>query len=165
MRFIQSSGQKTEACPYHQLVHLDNSESFQVNSSCESVSIITSKPWFVLPPLQAYYFKTKNPFYKELPPFRSDCVKSSEISMEFIYPNQESTIFLPKDFDGIINELILKVAHSKPETELYWYLNETYIGTTKDIHDKAILPEPGEHVITVIDALGNELILKITISE
>ncbi|GAA4242017.1 penicillin-binding protein 1C [Winogradskyella damuponensis] len=165
MRYIQASGKKTEPCPYHKLVHLDASEQFQVNTSCEAISNIKNKSWFILPPLQAYYFKTKNPFYKPLPPYRADCTESIGTPMEFIYPNQQSTIYLPKDFDGNINELILKVAHSKPELELYWYVDSEYIGSTKDIHDMAILPSSGNHIITVIDELGNELKHKITISE
>ena len=165
MKYIQVNGKKTRPCPFHKLVHLDVSEKFQVNSSCETISNIKNIPWFVLPPLQAYYFKTKNPYYKPLPPFRSDCIESSEISMEFIYPNQQSTIYLPKDFDGNTNDLILKVAHSKPELKIYWYIDSAYIGSTKDIHEIAVLPNPGNHLITVVDELGNELKHKITISE
>ncbi|WP_299367410.1 penicillin-binding protein 1C [Winogradskyella sp.] len=165
MRYIQNSGQKTEPCPFHQLVHLDVHGRFQVNSSCEVVSKIKNQPWFVLPPLQAYYFKNKNPFYKALPPYREDCTESIAVSMEFIYPNRQNTIFLPKDFDGNTNDLVLRVAHSKPELELYWYIDNQFVGSTKDIHDMAILPEEGEHVITVVDELGNELKHKITILE
>ena len=165
LKYIQNSGKKTESCPFHKLVHLDASEQFQVNSSCEVVSNIKNEPWFILPPLQAYYFKSKNPFYKELPPFRMDCAETSSISMEFIYPNQQSTIFLPKDFNGKTNDLILKVAHSKPELELYWYVDNQFIGQTKDIHDMAVLPTTGNHTITVVDELGNELKHNITISE
>ncbi len=165
LRYIQKSGQKTEPCPFHKLVHLDASEQYQVNSSCEAISNINTQPWFVLPPLQAYYFKSKNPFYKMAPPFRPDCVASSGISMEFIYPNQQSTIFLPKDFDGNTNAVILKVAHSKPELELYWYIDNQFVGSTKDIHDMSVLPSSGEHVITVMDELGNEIKHKITISD
>ena len=165
MRFIQTSGKKTQPCPFHKLVHLDASERYQVNSSCEAITNINTKSWFVLPPLQAYYFKSKNPFYKPLPPFRTDCTESSGISMEFIYPNQQSTIYLPKDFDGKTNELILKIAHSKPELEIHWYVDSEYIGSTKDIHDMAVLPSSGEHTITVMDELGNSLKHKITISD
>ncbi|WP_197429353.1 penicillin-binding protein 1C [Winogradskyella endarachnes] len=163
MQFIQASGKKTEPCPFHKLVHLDVAERYQVNSSCEAISNIINKSWFVLPPLQAHYFKSKNPYYKPLPPFRNDCVESSGISMEFIYPNQQSTIYLPKDFNGKTNDLILKVAHSKPEIELHWYIDSEYIGSTKDIHDMAVLPSTGEHIITVTDELGNSLKHKITI--
>jgi penicillin-binding protein 1C len=165
LRFIQLSGQKTAPCPYHKLAHLDALEQFQVNTSCENLDAISNTPWFILPPLQAYYYKAKNPFYKPLPPFRPDCNDSSGISMEFIYPNQQSTIYLPKDFDGKTNDLILKVAHSKPELELYWYIDNQYIGSTKDIHNKAVIPTIGAHTITVVDELGNELNHKITISK
>jgi len=165
LEFVQQSGQKTAPCPYHRVVHLDASKTHRVNTSCESVSNINQESWFVLPPLQAYYYKSKNPFYKDLPPYRSDCDAPVESVMEFIYPNQQSTVFLPKDFDGNTNELVLKVAHSKPRTELFWYLNSHYIGTTKDIHDMAILPDVGQHSITVIDGLGNALQHKITVSE
>ncbi|MCB0399978.1 MAG: penicillin-binding protein 1C, partial [Winogradskyella sp.] len=163
-RFIQNSGQKTAPCPFHKLIHLDIAEQFQVNSSCENVSNLKTTSWFVLPPLQEYYFKAKNPFYKSLPPYRTDCVETSAVQMEFIYPNQQNTIFLPKDFDGNTNDLILKVAHSKPELNLYWYIDDAYVGQTKDIHDMAILPQQGEHTITVVDELGNEIRHNITVS-
>jgi len=163
-RFIQNAGQKTAPCPFHNLIHLDASEQFQVNSSCEDISNLKTTSWFVLPPLQEYYFKTKNPFYKSLPPFRNDCVETSAVRMEFIYPNQQNTIFLPKDFDGNTNELILKVAHSKSELKLFWYIDDVYVGQTKDMHDMAILPQQGEHTITVVDELGNEIKHKITVA-
>ncbi|GAB4159600.1 MAG: penicillin-binding protein 1C [Winogradskyella sp.] len=164
-QFIQKSGQKTAPCPFHKLVHLDASERFQVNSSCESVSKLKTVSWFVLPPLQEYYFKTKNPFYKPLPPYRGDCIETSATRMEFIYPNQQNTIFLPKDFDGNTNDLVLKVAHSKPELVLYWYIDDIYVGQTKDIHDMAILPKQGKHLITVLDELGNEIKHTITVAD
>ncbi|QRM88600.1 penicillin-binding protein 1C [Lacinutrix sp. WUR7] len=164
-KFIQLSGLKTKPCPYHKLVHLDTNEQYQVNSSCEAISNITNKSWFVLPPLMEFYYKTKNPFYKRLPRFRSDCLGENTISMQFIYPKENTTVFLPKDFDGNTNELVLKIAHSKPETTLFWYVDAVFVGTTKDIHDMAILPKVGKHVITVVDTFGNETKRKITISK
>lgn len=164
LEYIQISGLKTKPCPYHVLVHLDKTETHQVNSSCEDINNITHKSWFVLPPLMEYYYKTKNPFYKSLPQFRSDCLGDDNISMQFIYPKEASTIFLPKDFDGKTNELILKIAHSKPEATVFWYVDETFVGTTKDIHDMAITPSIGNHKITVVDGFGNEINCKVTIA-
>ncbi len=163
--YIQNSGLKTEPCPYHILVHLDENESYQVNTSCEPLDRIIHKPWFVLPPLMSYYYKAKNPFYKTLPKFRSDCLGSDAITMAFIYPKSNNTVFLPKNFNGEVNELILKVAYSKPENILFWYLNDTFIGSTKDLHELAIKPAKGDYTITVIDAFGNEVKRKITVSE
>lgn len=164
-KFIQKNGLKTQACPYHVLVHLDKNEQYQVNSSCENVSDIQSKSWFVLPPLMAYYYQTKNPFYKALPAYRDDCLGETSTKMAFIYPKENNTIFLPKDFDGSTNELILKLAHSKPETIVFWYLNETFIASTKAIHEMAIQPKQGKHLVTVVDELGNEAKIGFEISE
>ncbi len=164
-KFIQKSGLKTQACPYHVLVHLDKNEQYQVNSSCENVSDVQSKSWFVLPPLMAYYYQAKNPFYKALPAYRDDCLGETSTKMAFIYPKENNTIFLPKDFDGSTNELILKLAHSKPETIVFWYLNETFIASTKAIHEMAIQPKQGKHLVTVVDELGNEAKIGFEISE
>ncbi|MEL0455157.1 penicillin-binding protein 1C [Flavobacteriaceae bacterium SZ-1-7] len=164
-KFIQMSGLKTKPCPYHVLVHLDKTEMYQVNSSCENISNITNKNWFVLPPLMAYYYKTKNPFYKPLPKFRSDCLGDNAITMEFIYPKENNTVFLPKDFDGTTNDLVLKIAHSKPDSTVFWYVDETYISNTKDIHELAIIPTKGKHLITAVDEFGNETKRWIEISE
>lgn len=164
-KFIQISGLKTKPCPYHVLVHLDKTETFQVNSSCESTSNIIHKSWFVLPPLMGYYYKTKNPFYKPLPKFRSDCLGENSISMAFIYPKENNSIFLPKDFDGSTNDSVLQIAHSKPETTVFWYVDNIYMGSTKDIHELAIIPKQGKHLITVVDEFGNEAKRHFTISE
>ena len=163
--FIQRSGEKTKPCPFHHLVHLDASKNYRVNADCESVSTIEPTAWFTLPPLQAYYFKNKNAFYKPLPPYRSDCLGETVVEMEFIYPNTQTQIYLPTDLDGTVNELVVKIAHSKPELQVFWYIDEQYIGSTKDIHEMGFLPTAGEHIITVVDELGNELKKRIRILE
>jgi penicillin-binding protein 1C len=43
---------------------------------------------------------------------RTNCMK--------FYIRQKSTIFLPKNFDGTQNELILKVAHSNKDAMLFY---------------------------------------------
>ena len=164
-QYVPLSGLKTKPCPFHVLIHLDHSESYQVNTSCETSENISHKPWFVLPPLMAYYYKTNNPFYKPLPRYRSDCQSTQDNDIQFIYPKENNSVFLPKDFDGNTNDLILKIAHSKPETTVFWYIDSKYIGSTKDIHDIAVIPKPGQHVITVVDTFGNELKRQIEISE
>ena len=120
LEFIQNAGLKTAPCPFHVLVNVDASENYQVNTSCERLENIKQKSWFVLPPLMEYYYKDKNPFYKPLPKFRNDCLGETKNSMKFIYPTEKSTIFLPKNFDGKKNELILKVAHSNNDANLFW---------------------------------------------
>ncbi len=163
--YIQVSGLKTEPCPYHILAHVDTSETYQVNSSCENLGDIKHKPWFVLSPLKAHYYKTKNPFYKPLPKLRLDCYGETQVTMDFIYPKENTTLFLPKDFDGKTNDMILKLAHSKPDVRVFWYIDDTYVGSTTDLHELAILPKQGTHRITVVDEFGNEAQQEVSIAE
>ncbi|WP_339708217.1 penicillin-binding protein 1C [uncultured Kriegella sp.] len=151
------------SCGYHQMVQLDAQSQFQVNSSCTNLAGTVSKSWFVLPPLMEFYYKRTHPNYKVLPPFRSDCESTNVPPMEFIYPKDESRITLAKNFDGNKNELIVKLAHTKPETEVYWYLDNRFIGKTKNFHEKGVLPLGGKHKITVVDALGNEIAISISV--
>ncbi|WP_299671561.1 penicillin-binding protein 1C [uncultured Polaribacter sp.] len=165
LEFVQNSGLKTKPCPFHILVNVDALENYQVNTSCENLSNIKQKSWFVLPPLMEYYYKSKNPFYKPLPKFRNDCLGENKNSMKFIYPSEKSTIFLPKDFDGKKNEIILKVAHSNKEIMLYWYLNKTFLGTTKELHEFAIDLNSGDYKISVTDSFGNEIKQQISVKD
>ena len=165
LSYIQNTGLKTEPCPFHININIDRSSTYQVNTSCESLENIQQKSWFVLPPLQEYYYKKQNPFYKPLPKFREDCLGEVKNVMKFLYPTEKSTIFLPKDFDGKQNELILKVAHSNKEAILFWSLNQQFLGTTTENHELAITPKEGDFKITVVDNFGNEIQQQISIKE
>ncbi|WP_199185083.1 penicillin-binding protein 1C [Aquimarina sp. I32.4] len=154
--YVPVSAVKTNPCPYHQLIHLDATRQYRVNSSCEPVANIIHEPWFVLPPLQEYFFKTNNTNYRSLPPYRSDCNKESQESMDFIFPKANSSVYLPKGFDGKTNEIILKIAHTNPETRVFWYIDDQFVGTTKQFHEMPVSPKPGIHMITILDEKGNE---------
>ncbi len=156
--FVQTTGLKTKPCPYHFWVHLDQSETYQVNASCYPLNTMKHQSWFVLPPLMEYYYKQKNPLYKMLPPFKKDCLGESKKIMDFIYPKAYTQIFLPKDFNGKTNDVIFRLAHGTPETKVFWYLDKIFIGTTKNIHEMAIHPKKaGKHIVTVVDEFGNEV--------
>lgn len=162
-QLINRKGMKTSVCAYHKLVHLDATEQFRVNSSCENVDNIVSKKWFVLPPVMEWYYKSLHIDYKPLPPFRDDCQQNQQASMDFIYPKTNSKIYLVKDFNSKIQPVILKVAHSNKEAKLYWYVDNVYKGTTQTFHEMQIEAETGIHYITVEDEYGNDIRRKIEI--
>ena len=161
MQLINRNGKKTAVCPYHKLVHLDASEQFQVNSSCEDVSNIVSKKWFVLPPVMELYYKSLHIDYVPLPPFRDDCQTAQHNIMDFIYPKTNSKIYLTKNFNGQIQPIIAKVAHSNKEAKLFWYVDNVYKGTTQTFHELPIEANTGIHYITVVDEFGNEIRRKV----
>ena len=83
--------------------------------------------------------------------------------MDFIYPKNNSKIYLTKNFNSETQPLILKVAHSQTDAILYWYVDEVFQGTTTTFHEKSILAKTGMHRITVVDSNGNEISRKIEI--
>ncbi|NJM80029.1 MAG: penicillin-binding protein 1C, partial [Flavobacterium sp.] len=125
LQWIPKNDKKTKNCPFHKLIHVDKTEQFRVNSSCEKIDNIVAKPWFVLPPVMEWYYKSKHVDYVSLPQYKSDCVDINlEKKMDFIYPNPNTKIILTKNFEGEIQPVILKVAHSNSEAEVFWYLND-----------------------------------------
>jgi len=152
-----------KSCNYHQMVYLDSQNQFRVNSSCMDLSQANSESWFSLPPLMEFYYKSTHPSYKPIPSFRNDCVSTNAPPMAFIYPKNDSRITLTKNFEGYMNELVLKLAHTKPENVVYWYLDDAFLKQTKNFHEIGILPSEGKHKITAVDALGNEINATITI--
>ncbi len=160
-QLIPRNGTKTAICPYHKLVHLNATEQYRVNSSCEKINQIVNKKWFVLPPVMEWYYKNNHIDYKPLPPFRSDCQQTQQASMDFIYPKNNSKIYLTKDFNSKIQPVILKVAHTNKEAKLYWYVDNQFKGTTQTFHEMQIEANTGFHYITVEDDFGNEITRKV----
>ena len=145
-----------KACAYHRTILLDPQRQFRVNSSCADLSQAHTESWFVLPPLMEFYYKKNHATYKTLPSFKANCKNPLEPSLEFIYPKNGNRIGLTKNFEGNYNELILKLAHIEPRTPVYWYLDDRYLGQTSNFHEMGILPSLGQHLITAVDAVGNE---------
>lgn len=154
---VAISGLHSQPCPYHKTVHLDKTLQYQVNTSCESTDDIIQTSWFVLPPVIEYYYQEKNPLYKKLPDFKSKCVSTTNESIAFIYPKDQNQIFLPKNFTGERNDVILKAAHSDEDATLFWYLDNNYLGKTEKFHEFAIKPKEGKYTITIMDEKGEEV--------
>lgn len=156
-QWIPLNGRKTVVCPYHKLVHLDPTGHYRVNSSCESVDNMIVKPWFVLPPVMEWYYKSLHMDYATLPPFRADCQGAGGASMDFIYPKEHGKIYLTKDFAGDIQPVIFKAAHSSADARLFWYLGDRYLGETHTFHEMPVKAASGKYVLTITDEAGNEI--------
>jgi penicillin-binding protein 1C len=153
------AGFRTTTCPYHATIHLDEDEQFRVFADCYPTEKMVQKSWFVLPPIQEWFYKKRHPEYKTLPPISHLCSDNQTTfkQMEFIYPNTSSTIRLSKQLDGSIGALVLELAHKQADAIVYWHINETYLGATQYFHQMSVVPNEGRHLITVVDELGNTL--------
>ena len=156
--WVQKNGTRTAACPFHQLIHLDRTGKWQVNSGCESTDNMQHVSWFILPPVQEWYFRTKNPFYKILPPFRPGCLQAAgSRNMDLIYPKDGTSIYVPVDLDGKTGGTVFKAAHHNPDAVIHWHLDDQFIGSTRQFHQMALSPERGYHRLTLVDQNGETL--------
>ncbi|GHU76976.1 penicillin-binding protein 1C [Bacteroidia bacterium] len=154
--YIPRSGINSPLCPYHQLVHLSPDGRFRVNSSCESVDRIVTRSWFVLPPSQAYYYRNYHIDYTPLPPIMPGCDQGQSPLLDIIYPEDRTTLFLPKGFTGEQEMFVFRAAHTRTEAVIYWHLDDKYLGQTTDHHQIACRASQGLHRLTIIDTWGNQ---------
>lgn len=163
--WIPKTGLKFPFCPYHHLIHLDDSGKYRVTSSCVSPSKMIHKSWFVLPPAMEYFYKDKNHGYKVLPPFRKDCISNltSNNPMELIYPRDIGKIYIPVNLDGTSSSTIFEVAHRRSNSIVYWYVDKKYLGETQNQNKMSINASKGNHILTLVDDEGYILTKKFEI--
>lgn len=153
---ISSNGLKSASCPYHQIIHLNMNGTLQVNSSCASPAEIRNEPWFVLPPAMEHYYRQKHPEYKPVPPPDPRCKPGKTIPvMEFIYPTNGISIFIPRDETGMRTRIVAEIAHRNLSKKIFWHLDERFLATTRAIHQVEIFASAGKHILTAVDEDGN----------
>ncbi len=156
----------SKACPYHKLVHLDESQQWQVNVNCEDNASMTTLPWFILPPIEEYYYKPRHPNYKTAPQFKKGCdspTADKENPMQIVYPNANSIIYVPIGLDGGSERTVFKVVHRSNNVRVHWHIGKEYIGSTTDFHNMELNPDAGVHTLTIVDDSGNRLELNFEI--
>ncbi|MEE9303055.1 MAG: penicillin-binding transpeptidase domain-containing protein, partial [Thiotrichaceae bacterium] len=149
--------------PYHEKIHLDPSEQWQVHNACESVSNMRHISWFILPPDQAHYYQQHNANYAKTPTFRSDCLTKSNVfdsssvnnPISLIYPKTRTQIYIPTKLDGKPSKAVFRAIHRNPESRLFWHIDNQYLGSTQTFHQQAVWIKAGKHVLTIIDEVGN----------
>lgn len=163
---ICPAGLKTGTCPYHIEVNLTEDEHYRVYENCAGNAGIVRKSRFVLPPAWEWYYKKHHPWYKSLPPFKSGCGNDGTmLPMQFIYPQNNTRVFLPRQLDGSKGNIIFELAHSNNDAIVYWHIDDEYVTSTQHFHTPALFPTPGRHSVTVVDQEGNSLSISIVVEK
>lgn len=132
---------KSEACPYHRTIEGTRT--------------------FMLPPSMEWYYRQHHPEYSPyIPKDRSELEQ-----MEFIYPENGAEIYIPRQLDGSIAGVTFNLAHRTPGEDVFWHLDNEYVGQTRFIHQMRLTPAAGRHTVTVVDGSGNSLSVVFTIAE
>jgi penicillin-binding protein 1C len=156
IQFVPRVDVKPYPCAYHKRIFLTSDKKFRVNRNCYNSSDIIDTSWFVLPPAQAYHFRKHNTSYKPLPSVHSNCINENNIkNFELIYPKPNSRFYNPKNLDGSIAATIFEIAHRNINSTIYWYIDDTFLGSTTSTHQFPVQDiSAGEHILTVTDNLG-----------
>lgn len=160
--WVPAESRFNRMCTFHQMIHLDASGRFRVDSRCESVDRMRHEPRFVLPPVQEYYFRKDHPEYRPLPRFHPDCGGALPAGegwrvMNLIYPEPETSIYVPVDLDGRMGEVVFEAVHRNSDSTIHWHVDEQYIASTQHFHQISLNPNPGDHVLVLTDDEGRRL--------
>jgi penicillin-binding protein 1C len=149
-------------CTFHQMVHLDPSGRFRVDSRCEPVDRMRHEPWFILPPVQEYFYRAEHADYRPLPPVRADCAagvagERGARVMSLVYPEPGVSVYVPVQLDGRAGAVIFEAVHREREATIHWHLDGRYLASTRVFHQIAAAPEPGAHRLVLMDDEGRRL--------
>lgn len=154
---ILPAGLKSAPCPYHHQVTLTENGKQRIYEDCAGAEPTIQRSWFTLPPAWEWYYKQYHPEYKPLPAFKPGCGEDQRVPMQFIYPQMNAYVRLPKQLDGSEGTMTFELAHSNRKANVYWHLDDSYVTVTEDFHKISLIPSPGKHSMTVVDDEGNRL--------
>ncbi|MDB4835411.1 penicillin-binding protein 1C [Cyclobacteriaceae bacterium] len=151
--YVPSNGaQKGGNCLYHQTILVDH-KGKRVNRTCSND--FTNEKVFVLPTIEAYYYKQKHLTYNGMPSWATNCAPDLLKSpMKLIYPKKGTSIIIPKELSGLQGSAVFYLAHSYSERLVYWYLDEKLLGVTQGSHRLSVQEPEGNYLLRVIDETG-----------
>ena len=110
------------------------------------------------PPDIAQYLRESGVSTTLVPPHRKGCpggLNSSGNPLRIIYPVRNARLWIPRDFDGGLQAISLRVAHGSKSGRVYWYIDDVYRGRTRGTHKIIARLDRGRHRLDVIDEAGN----------
>jgi len=142
-------------CPYHREMILSADLRHQVCSLCWQTGRTVAVRRLVYPPDVVQYLREKGQVLETIPPHCPSCSSRQDNDwMEIVYPQENATLYIPREVDGRLQRIVLRVAHRRPESMLYWYLDDRYVGTTRIRHNQSVTLEKGHHRLEVVDDRG-----------
>ena len=142
-------------CPYHTRIYVDKKQEFAVCSHCWSGNQISESILKYSPDVNYYLRKNGSLVINEAVHNPSCPVKQEHGILQIIYPINNANLFVTKDFDGTYQPVISRLATQFPEREIFWYLDESLVGTTVNKSSIPLKLRSGNHTLTAVDTEGN----------
>lgn len=150
LQTVSESALRSRTCPYCMRIPVSLDGQRRVADCSEPMEL---RSFFILPPVHKHFYKLHHADYTE-PPAGNE---GQTDAMQFIYPAPGAVIALPQKLDGTRSELICKATHSDPAAELFWHLDQHFVGSTTDLHRISLPLSSGVHRITVVDRTGAQI--------
>jgi len=155
-----AEGANSMPCAMCHTVTLAADRDERVHSDCARVATMRRRSWFVLPPEQEAVYRVNHPNYRSLPRWRSGCEPKDGVesrALAILRPAPEGKLMVPVDLDGHRGEAIFSATHRDTAARVFWHLDSEFLGVTEGKHRLAVSPEPGKHVLTLVDEQGERV--------
>lgn len=167
--FVQSPASKKPLalCPFHKRIFVTNDEKWQVCSLCWENGNYKSISRLIYPPDIAQYLRESGVIINSIPRHKKQCVgacNNTQNPMRITYPVNNARLWIPRDFDGQLQQITLSVAHRLKDSHVYWYIDNQYKGTTNGTHKLVDRLSHGKHNLEVVDESGNRTQRKFFVS-
>ncbi len=152
---VPAGARTDQSCPYCRLVQLSDSGAFRVRAEKTSELGLSTERRFVLPPAMEWYYSRSTTGYRLLPPWAPGMEGPESGVIEFMTPEEGSSIFVPIEIDGRAGMAVFRAAHRDQKARLFWHLDGDFIAETSGDHRVQARPAPGRHELVVMDQYGS----------
>ncbi len=152
---ISEGAARLKKCPYCRSVFVNIEETEEVCSLCWEQGKYKKVKKIFYPPDVVQYLSEGGVITERMLPHKKDCPGNSRRDvMNVIYPQENASIFIPRDLNGKLQKINLRAAHIDPGKKIYWYIDNVYRGCTACKHSMAVELTSGKHSLEIIDSDG-----------
>ena len=142
-------------CPYHKKYLIDRKTGKSVCSLCWKDADPVWETRFIVPAPVREILERSGRTADAIPLHASHCpLFRDKNRFEILYPVQGLAIWIPRNFDGTYENLVMTARHQHPDTRLFWFVNHHFIGETVEHHELAVSFDPGQYTLVVQDEEG-----------
>ena len=146
-----------QTCPNHQTITVTQNETQRVCSLCWTPNDHKRVSRLIYTPDVVTHLRQQGHMASDLPPHKPNCpAQADQTAIQIVYPTPNARLYLPRDLDGTLQNVVLRVTHRDKNQTLYWYVNHHYLGETNTTHTKATTLPEGWHTLVVIDEVGHK---------
>jgi len=145
------SCEQVAVCPFHHPLTVNEEGTMRVTAAVYDWRRIQQRNYFILPPVVVNYYRSWNPGFRVPPPWHPGVSEATQ-HLRIVFPDK--TTLLSFSPTGNMN-VHFKAMTETRNTVLYWHVDDTYIGSTTQIHELEYNLPPGEHRLSIVDENGN----------